>query len=148
MSGIRLTRRLAEETQLLAEEKWITEALNKIKKQRNCLQIERLHLEGMKAQVKIDLDKKGRENKPESSGPDISLANLQKPSNEFLVRLDEESCNKEKLNLAVNDNLFGNTLDLPSFNMEEEEEDDDLSEDVFIDMNMLMNGEQISKKWK
>lgn len=39
MSGIRLSRRIAEETQLLAEEKWITEALNKIKKQRNCLQV-------------------------------------------------------------------------------------------------------------
>lgn len=34
-----LTHRIAEETQLLAEEKWIVEALNKIKTQRNCLQV-------------------------------------------------------------------------------------------------------------
>lgn len=71
-------------------------------------QIERLHLEGMKAQVKIDLDKKGSENKPETSSSDESLTNLKKPMPEFQVQvLDEEACNKEKLNLAVDDNLFG-----------------------------------------
>ncbi|KAF9794949.1 hypothetical protein SFRURICE_005184 [Spodoptera frugiperda] len=47
----RLSQKIAEEAQLLAEEKWIIDALRKLKQQRNGLQIEKLHLENLRASV-------------------------------------------------------------------------------------------------
>ncbi|XP_022815487.1 uncharacterized protein LOC111348820 [Spodoptera litura] len=46
-----LSQKIAEEAQLLAEEKWIIDALRKLKQQRNSLQIEKLHLENLRASV-------------------------------------------------------------------------------------------------
>ncbi|KAH9642598.1 hypothetical protein HF086_011191 [Spodoptera exigua] len=59
----RLSQKIAEEAQLLEEEKWIIDALRKLKQQRNGLQIEKLHLENLRASV-LNEDLKNRLSAP------------------------------------------------------------------------------------
>ncbi|XP_004925798.1 uncharacterized protein LOC101745903 [Bombyx mori] len=137
MSAVKLNKRIAEETQLLAEEKWITDALSKIKKQRNCLQIERLHLESMKSQLK--LKKSAQQNSNVESN--VEQPSTESPTREFEfeVPIINEDCNNEELNLSM-----GNLVDTVYYDVEvEEDEDEEINgDDLLIDMNMFMNGTQ------
>lgn len=137
MSAVKLNKRIAEETQLLAEEKWITDALSKIKKQRNCLQIERLHLESMKSQLK--LKKSAQQNSNMESN--VEQPSTESPTREFEfeVPIINEDCNNEELNLSI-----GNLVDTVYYDVEvEEDEDEEINgDDLLIDMNMFMNGTQ------
>lgn len=137
MSAVKLNKRIAEETQLLAEEKWITDALSKIKKQRNCLQIERLHLESMKSQLK--LKKSAQQNSNVESN--VEQPSTESPTREFEfeVPIINEDCNNEELNLSI-----GNLVDTVYYDVEvEEDEDEEINgDDLLIDMNMFMNGTQ------
>ncbi|KAG6451350.1 uncharacterized protein LOC115444344 [Manduca sexta] len=140
MAQPKLNQRIAEESQLLAEERWIKEALTKIKNQRNCLQIERLHLESMKGQLKLDADKfQNKSSAPEKPLSDEILGRRMRDSIEFEVPIIDEGCNEE-LNLDVNNHGFGNLMEGNNFNIEEEEDEDMGDEDLLIDMNMFMNG--------
>ncbi|KAL0818683.1 hypothetical protein ABMA28_008030 [Loxostege sticticalis] len=145
-----LTHRIAEETQLLAEEKWIVEALNKIKTQRNCLQIERLQLESMKSQLRKPATKGVAVAKIPDSPKTFTLSMMQNmsapkptapntPNRKFLEA--EAACNTEQLNLGVTHSVFNST---PSeqFVMEEDDEEEEEVEDcddLLLDMNMFMN---------
>lgn len=135
--AVSLFKRIAEETQLLAEEKWITDALSKIKKQRNCLQIERLHLESMKSQLK--LKKSAQQNSNMESN--VEQPSTESPTREFEfeVPIINEDCNNEELNLSI-----GNLVDTVYYDVEvEEDEDEEINgDDLLIDMNMFMNGTQ------
>ncbi|XP_034836125.1 uncharacterized protein [Maniola hyperantus] len=148
----RLGLKLSEEFQLLAEQKWILGALNKIKNQRNCLQIERLHLESMKAVLK----KNSKSSMPASPAPQIPEEEIKEPTDALNlmqnstakgaehneveeIRLDGETVNNEELDLLVNNAVYD--LDHnQDIDMEEEDEEED-NDDMFIDMNMFMNGE-------
>ncbi|CAG5056937.1 unnamed protein product [Parnassius apollo] len=144
----RLGSRVVEEAQLLAEQKWIIEALAKIRNQRNCLQIERLHLESLKAQLKGDTkntDETKKIKEKIEDMPTTSAVNLMQsvPKNAEhnnvpgLGVTDEEiMCNEQELDLMISDCIFGSHQDNLSC-MEEDEEEDD----IMIDMNMLMNGD-------
>ncbi|CAH0731296.1 unnamed protein product, partial [Brenthis ino] len=138
--------RISEEVQLLAEEKWIVEALAQIKNQRNCLQIERLHLESLKSKLKTSQSKNVPEtnlNIQEDSVASTSAVNIMQTvstgkANDKEMKINEEFCNEEELNLMVSTPAFMKSNNNDDFNMEEDEEESD--DDMFIDMNMLMNG--------
>ncbi|CAK1594199.1 unnamed protein product [Parnassius mnemosyne] len=141
----RLGSRVIEEAQLVAEQKWIVEALAKIRNQRNCLQIERLHLESLKAQLKgdtknIDETKKIKEkieDMPTTSAVNLMQSvpkNAEHNNGPGLGVTDEEiMCNEQELDLMISDCIFGSNQD----SLEEDEDEDD----IMIDMNMLMNGD-------
>lgn len=134
-SNKKLNNRVAEESQLLLEQKWLIDALAKIKSQRNCLQIERLVLESLKLQGKIG-----------TAGSSNKQTPPQKPAMEYVdftsgFDYDEEFCNNEQLNLETDRNMFSRMATRTPF-MEEDEEDLDNPDDVVIDVNMLMNGMQ------
>ncbi|KAI5645052.1 histone deacetylase domain-containing protein [Phthorimaea operculella] len=154
----RIGDRIAEEAQLLAEEKWIIEALNQIKKQRNALQIERLQLESHAAKLR---QKKNLENKRTQASAQAEVAKeqqnppaVQTPGKtrdniqfevpiasealDALQILDFDACNDEELDLAVSESVFSNEQ---RRNVQEYEEDDDEDDggDTLIDMNMFMN---------
>ncbi|XP_039759849.1 uncharacterized protein LOC120633636 [Pararge aegeria] len=148
-----LGQRMSEEFQLLAEEKWIVETLAKIKNQRNCLQIERLHLENLKAKLKPGSSRKipatpqvqiQVQPEPMASTSVINLmqnasVKSSRPQNEFVEKkLDDATCYEEELDLVVTNPGFNRDIDM-DFNMEEDDEESD-DNDMFIDMNMLMNG--------
>ncbi|XP_045779405.1 uncharacterized protein LOC123876977 [Maniola jurtina] len=147
----RLGLRMSEEFQLLAEQKWILGALNKIKNQRNCLQIERLHLESMKSMLKKN-SKLSMPASPESQVPEEEIKeptdalNLMQNStakgteqNEVEeLRLDGATVNDEELDLLVNNAVFDMNLN-QDIDMEEDDEEEN-NDDMFIDMNMFMNG--------
>ncbi|XP_013191029.1 uncharacterized protein LOC106135313 [Amyelois transitella] len=167
-SAQRISFRIATESLLLAEEKWILEALKKIKTQRNCLQIERLQLESMKAKMRSTEREScdGESILPTSIGetvpvsqlpsssttqdpvPTTSTANLMKNQGkitssqiiEFETNLWEVEafCNEEALNLDVTNPVFTNPT--REYNMEENDEEEEELDDVNIDMDMLMNG--------
>ncbi|CAG9793189.1 unnamed protein product [Diatraea saccharalis] len=150
--------RVAEEAHLLSEEKWILEALDKIKKQRNCLQIERLQLESMKNQLKnssnkiVDNDVMIQSNL-EKTPVTFTMDMMQKASGlepqdikakEHLL-VAESVCNKEELNLNVTNSSFSQ---IPAIEVDAEEYEDEYDEedgeDLLIDMNMFMHGTQIT----
>ncbi|KAJ0172030.1 hypothetical protein K1T71_012003 [Dendrolimus kikuchii] len=126
----KLSQIVAEESQLLMELKWIKEALVKIKTQRNCLQIERLVLENMKAQEKM------REGSPGPTPRSTSEDNVRV---DMITKLNsqEETCNNEELNLDIS-NIYRNMDNNPLFTVEEDDEMDN-SIDMVIDMCMMMN---------
>nr|XP_032522139.1 uncharacterized protein LOC116773782 isoform X1 [Danaus plexippus plexippus] len=141
----KLGYRISEEVQLLAEKKWIIDALAKIKNQRNSLQIERLHLESLKAKLNINTNKKdtntSKDGGVESSSS--SALNLMKNYNSGKKPIlddnllqedlnDEAMCNDEELNLGISNMDYGK--------IDNTEEDEGSDEDMLIDMNMLMNG--------
>ncbi|CAG9568409.1 unnamed protein product [Danaus chrysippus] len=142
----KLGHRISEEVQLLAEKKWIIDALAKIKNQRNSLQIERLHLESLKAKLNINTNKKDTD-RSKDTGVELSSSSAlnlmqnynsgKKPildDNSLQVDLNDEAmCNDEELNLGISNMDYGKIE-----NMEEDEESDE--ENMLIDMNMLMNG--------
>ncbi|CAH2053996.1 unnamed protein product, partial [Iphiclides podalirius] len=146
---LRLGNRVVEEAQLLAEKKWIIEALAKIRNQRNCLQIERLHLESLKAQIKGAKKATVVDLKPVGEGinvPSTSAVNLMQcaPKSTELANVngvgatDEDiNCNQQELDLMISNCISNYSGDSLYCNMEEDEEDDD----IMIDINMLMNGE-------
>ncbi|KAJ8711986.1 hypothetical protein PYW08_008940 [Mythimna loreyi] len=154
----RLSQRIAQEAQLLAEEKWIIETLRKLKQQRNSLQIERLHLENLRATLKNkDLRNLITAEKPAAVVPETSSQAPEQaapPEEQMITTLsqfdvpmagiDDEMCNNVKLNLSVTDSVFTNQQ-FNTLDMEEDEEDLDNGlgdeediENTLIDMNMLM----------
>ncbi|XP_021191047.3 uncharacterized protein LOC110376780 [Helicoverpa armigera] len=162
----RLNQRIAEEAQLLAEEKWIIEALRKVKQQRNGLQIERLHLENLKATINreelrsiissdIAVNKDSETAQSQSAeadkptAPDYPLTEIIPVTNLALLDgpvagIDDEMCNTEKLNLSVTNSVFTNQH-MASLDIEEDDddldnalEDDEDMENCLIEMNMLM----------
>ncbi|XP_038221230.1 uncharacterized protein LOC119839105 [Zerene cesonia] len=145
MTAHKLQKHIAEETQLLAEEKWLIKTLNIIKKERNSLQIERLHLESLKMQAQ-GLQPKSSNVEAEPSTSVVNLMQNTKGINSGETLVFEEdaefannvACNEESLNLTVTNSVFDKIND--DFIMEEDEDDDD---DVIIDMNMLMNGQNM-----
>ncbi|XP_041982830.1 uncharacterized protein LOC121735897 [Aricia agestis] len=151
----KLGNKLAEEMQLLAEEKWILDALNKIKKQRNCLQIERLQLESLKAEINsAPGEARTQSNNINETSP--TSANVQSSTLDLMQskrpKLDsgqstedieqnhnyEMDCNMEELDLIVSTPVFKRPTDMDLFTEEEDSDDDD--DNVAIDINMLMNG--------
>ncbi|XP_023954005.1 uncharacterized protein LOC112057716 [Bicyclus anynana] len=144
--------RMSEEFQLLAEEKWIIETLNKLKQQRNSLQIERLQLESLKAKFRpssiLTKPSVPQVSVPEQPAPSKSAVNIVqivtiKPADNIATvekRLDDETCNDEELNLVVTNPIF-NRHQNTDFNIEEDEEEEFDNTDFYIDMNMFMNGE-------
>ncbi|XP_050355082.1 uncharacterized protein LOC126776530 [Nymphalis io] len=152
----RLGYRISEEVQLLAEEKWIVEALTKIKNQRNCLQIERLHLESLKAKIKGNTKKDVAETRikdNENSIATTSAVSMMQHVNtgksdveteKKVFSVTEAFCNEEELDLMVTDPILLANPSTSDFNMEEDEDESD--DDMFIDMNMLMNGNFQSRK--
>ncbi|XP_026738666.1 uncharacterized protein LOC113501677 [Trichoplusia ni] len=166
LTSIRLGQSIAEEKQLLAEEKWIIEILADINRNKNSLQIERLHFEHVKSQIlkgnktdPTDLNLLTNLDKNEALPSQIGIQELaeklsdknfwsEQPLNisgyEVAAGLDEVACNNEKLNLSMTTSVFANR-DLDSYDMEEEEDDEE-EEDVGldnceIDMNMFMHGD-------
>ncbi|XP_053615408.1 uncharacterized protein LOC128678109 [Plodia interpunctella] len=167
-SAQRLSYRIAAESLLLSEEKWILDALKKIRTQRNCLQIERLQLESMRAKLRTTDSCEGEsilttpveeKNKFTNSNllqnsmytdpvPSTSTVNLMRNQGKItssqIIEFEsnllqvEEFCNEEALNLEVTNPVFTNMN--AEYNMEENEEEDDEPEDVTVDMDMLMNG--------
>ncbi|PZC77432.1 hypothetical protein B5X24_HaOG203382 [Helicoverpa armigera] len=162
----RLNQRIAEEAQLLAEEKWIIEALRKVKQQRNGLQIERLHLENLKATINreelrsiissdVAVNKDSETAQSQSAeadtptAPDYPLTEIIPVTNLALLDgpvagIDDEMCNTEKLNLSVTNSVFTNQH-MASLDIEEDDddldnalEDDEDMENCLIEMNMLM----------
>uniref|UniRef100_A0A2A4K4X1 Uncharacterized protein n=1 Tax=Heliothis virescens TaxID=7102 RepID=A0A2A4K4X1_HELVI len=160
----RLSQRIAEEAQLLAEEKWIIEALRKIKQQRNGLQIERLHLENLKATINKEelrhiistdtvVNKDSETPQPPAAEVDTSTTaetDIIPVSNLALfdgpvAGIDDEMCNTETLNLSVTNSVF-TSQHMSSLEMEEDDdddldnglEDDEDMENCLIEMNMLM----------
>ncbi|KPJ15491.1 hypothetical protein RR48_09420 [Papilio machaon] len=143
----RLGSNILEESQLLAEKKWILDALTQIKKQRNSLQIERLQLESIKYHLKgetnSNLETKTTVNVSEV--PTTSAVNLMQsaPKGNGIADadkaglMDEEIiCNEQELDLLILSNCLYANQNVQN-NMEEDEDDE---EDVIIDMNMFMNG--------
>ncbi|XP_049883491.1 uncharacterized protein LOC126378967 isoform X2 [Pectinophora gossypiella] len=153
----RLTR-MAEEAQLQAEEKWLVETLTRIKHQKNCLHIERLHLEGLKAKhlregtsnagdiekqdrIKDDFDQKLKslkeqeqtQNKGGKSDIDSSAQlNACKKLEDNIV---DTKCNEEELNLAVSKSAYAYNLACNNFEESDEDEEED---DVMVDIDMFM----------
>ncbi|CAG4985438.1 unnamed protein product [Colias eurytheme] len=145
MSAHKLQKQIAEETQLLAEEKWLIKTLNIIKKERNSLQIERLQLESIKMQAQgLQPKTSNVEAEPSTSAVNLMQTTKGISSSEKLAFEEEPeyannvACNEESLNLTITDSVFDKIND--DFNMEEDEDDDD---DVIIDMNMLMNAQNM-----
>ncbi|XP_045503841.1 uncharacterized protein LOC123700639 [Colias croceus] len=145
MSAHKLQKQIAEETQLLAEEKWLIKTLNIIKKERNGLQIERLQLESIKMQAQgLQPKTSNVEAEPSTSAVNLMQTTKGISSSEKLAFEEEPeyannvACNEESLNLNITDSVFDKIND--DFNMEEDEDDDD---DVIIDMNMLMNAQNM-----
>ncbi|CAH0596525.1 unnamed protein product [Chrysodeixis includens] len=154
----RLGQNIAEERQLLAEEKWIIEILKEIKRHKNSLQIERLHFEHVKAQIltgntdpsdtKLPTAAESTEELPTEASIQEYTAKLSdrwadKPLDDGLngiAGLDDIACNNETLNLSMTTSVFANR-DLNSFGIEEEEDEEEMDMDnCEIDMNMFMNG--------
>ncbi|XP_059045933.1 uncharacterized protein LOC131841624 [Achroia grisella] len=152
-SSLRL--RVARESQLLAEKKWILTALKKIKTQRNSLQIERLHLESMKVSLKQELQTENKKDRFTDTSPlrneecsalmekNPQISSTQITEYDPTVNMEdlEALCNEEELNLGVQDTIaHKNNSD---FCMEEDDEDNDdnCDDDILIDMNMFMNGQ-------
>ncbi|RVE52558.1 hypothetical protein evm_002677 [Chilo suppressalis] len=151
--------RVAVEAQLLAEEKWILSALEKIKNQRNCLQIERLQLESMKNKLKSSSTSKvkspsheNHELKGGNTPVTFSLSMMQKaPDVEATCAVAarenffeaEALCNNEKLDLNVTKPSQMTIDDLNTEECEEDFEEEEDVEDFLIDMNMLMHGGQL-----
>ncbi|KAI8437289.1 hypothetical protein MSG28_011661 [Choristoneura fumiferana] len=156
----RLSSRIAEEKQLLAEEKWIIDALNKIRSQRNGLQIERLELESLKTQLMMSnrsllspsttpapsepstLD---TALKMMTSNPSASRAPNTELEEALFSQIVDTGCNEEALNLTVTNPVL--SLNFENFNVEEEDDDasdesqdENTSDNMLIDMNMFMNG--------
>lgn len=146
-----LNQRIVEEAQLLAEEKWIIDALKKIKVQKNGLQIERLHLESMREKLYsntntteepsniqttgISTDAEMAEpaaNRPQSYTFSYDAAN---PSSSQLD--NDQICNTEELNLSVTNSVFN--ADPYNTPCDEEEDEEDM-ENCLIDMGLLMSG--------
>ncbi|CAG9135421.1 unnamed protein product [Plutella xylostella] len=159
-------KRIAQEAQLLAEEKWIVDALRKIRSERNGLQIERLQLESMLTQLKYGKVSETATNDavPQPIGPQstatleekllqsrsdtMAMFSVSQPmvekSSEVQI-LDEGVCNFEELNLCVTNPVLNRKGALDSYNMdfdEEEEDDENETDNVLIDMNMFMNSAQ------
>ncbi|XP_045454489.1 uncharacterized protein LOC123663886 [Melitaea cinxia] len=146
----KLGHKVSEEVQLLAEEKWIVDTLTKIKNQRNCLQIERLHLESLKAKLKGNTKKDAQETVTKLNEDGIattSAVNLMqhvtttKSAGEIVEKdltIDDVFCNDQELNLMVTQPSFVQNSNNLDFNMEEDEEESD--DDMLIDINMFMNG--------
>ncbi|XP_072933096.1 uncharacterized protein [Epargyreus clarus] len=147
--------RIAEEVQLQAEQEWIVEALRRIKQQRNCLQIERLQLESLKAKLKEPESAPSKETKAPDYNNHVSAVDMmnptlgnKRPNDEFEGMEDDTTCNDEELNLMVHHPLMGFNFQEKVdavFNYgyeedEDDEEDDDDGDNVMIDINMLMNG--------
>ncbi|CAK1553367.1 unnamed protein product [Leptosia nina] len=132
-----------EEGQLLAEEKWIIQALNLIKKERNCLQIEKLQLESLKMQQSQRQEKLKIKTDIIPSTSIIELMKSNKKSNSGDLIMYEEmdaitsACNDEELHLAATTPVFGDMSEAENIETEEEEEE----MDVMIDINMLMDSE-------
>ncbi|CAH2095565.1 unnamed protein product [Euphydryas editha] len=145
----KLGYRVSEEVQLLEEEKWIVDALTKIKNQRNCLQIERLHLESLKAKIKSNNKKDVSQtvtNTNEDSIATTSAVNLMQhvtttkgavETTENELNINDAFCNEQELNLMITQPSFVQNSNNLDFMEEDEEESDD---DMLIDINMLMNG--------
>ncbi|XP_028179333.1 uncharacterized protein LOC114366606 [Ostrinia furnacalis] len=148
-----LTNRMREEAQLLAERKWIENALAKIRAQRNALQVERLQLESMQNEIvnKLPANQKAAKNAPKptplftkgaatseplTTGKHPSQSVPSTPIRNFLET--EASCNMEALDLGVTRAL--NRGRGKPFLMEEFEEDEEFdNEDLMLDMNLFMN---------
>ncbi|XP_068619768.1 uncharacterized protein [Battus philenor] len=146
----RLGNHVLEEAQLLAEKKWIMEALTKVRNQRNCLQIERLHLESLKAQMKgetkvnIMVKKIEEENSNEPTQSAVNLMQsvpkyINQPDITLGVTDEEIFCNEQALDLMISNCIYANSQDSMSCNMEEDDDEEE-DDDIMIDMNMLMNG--------
>ncbi|CAB3233032.1 unnamed protein product [Arctia plantaginis] len=152
----KLNQRIAEEAQLLAEEKWIIGALKKIKAQKNGLQIERLHLESMRAKllevlnpeqtIEISVPASTAINTDEEIQETAAkIPNVQEVNTCFMVSEDasqqnlnnDELCNTEELNLSVTNSIFRSEPYGAACDEEEEEED---MENCILDMDMLMSG--------
>lgn len=143
----RINQRIAEEAQLLAEEKWIIDALKKIKAQRNGLQIERLHFESMRSKIIAEQNKSQSASGTSAEKPNlVELTDSQEiptPQNDTLksnvsTLMDyNEFCNSEELNLAVSNSIFDNHLYGADCDEEEDEED---MENCLLDMDLLMSG--------
>ncbi|XP_063636057.1 uncharacterized protein LOC134806656 [Cydia splendana] len=151
----RISVRIAEEKQLLAEEKWIINALTKVRKERNRLQIDRLELENQKMQLMKRSRSQATPARPEtpsekvmklmnSASTSASIPELEDLAHEISK---EALCNEQELNLTVTNPI----LSLNYNNMVEEEVDSEGSDDadrVLLDMNMFMNGDPYGKPGK
>ncbi|KAJ2948013.1 hypothetical protein O0L34_g9807 [Tuta absoluta] len=158
----RIEDHIAEEAQLLAEEKWLIEALQKIKRQRNCLQIERLQLESRLAKARLKNKRIGQTtgktdepHKPQFTSTvqsTVATPRRTRDSIEFeepiaeevidaVQNLDFDACNDEELDLAVSKSVFSHELK-KNVQEEYEEDDDDDGGDTLIDMNMFMNSKR------
>ncbi|XP_068619769.1 uncharacterized protein [Battus philenor] len=137
----RLGNHVLEEAQLLAEKKWIMEALTKI---------ERLHLESLKAQMKgetkvnIMVKKIEEENSNEPTQSAVNLMQsvpkyINQPDITLGVTDEEIFCNEQALDLMISNCIYANSQDSMSCNMEEDDDEEE-DDDIMIDMNMLMNG--------
>ncbi|KAJ8709427.1 hypothetical protein PYW07_009253 [Mythimna separata] len=162
-----LSERIAQEAQLLAEEKWIIDTLKKLKKQKNCLQIERLHLENLRTQLRskyklrkqLLLAKAAMNVVPEpssqASAPQVPTQVAQAPRpapepeeptvvttlSQFdvpVAGIDDEMCNNVTLDLSVTDSVFTNQK-LRTLDMEEDEEDldNDLGEEEDMENTLI-----------
>ncbi|CAH4027366.1 uncharacterized protein LOC123709889 [Pieris brassicae] len=135
----KLQWQIAQETQLLAEERWIIKALQLVKKERNSLQIERLSLESIKMQRTQGSQKvnKSTTNEPSASLIDI-MKNFKKSNSEDMIVYEENmttACNEEELNLTCSNSVFGHMSE--EEDIEEEEDLDFLIEN----MNSIINTE-------
>ncbi|XP_063382744.1 uncharacterized protein LOC134669129 [Cydia fagiglandana] len=150
----RISVRLAEEKQLLAEEKWIINALSKVRKERNRLQIDRLELENQKMQLMKRSRSQATPARPESPSEKVMKLMSSASTSASIPELEdlaheiskEALCNEQELNLTVTNPLL--SLD---YNMVEEEVDSEGSDDadkVLLDMNMFMNGDPYGKPGK
>ncbi|XP_075984560.1 uncharacterized protein LOC142982105 isoform X2 [Anticarsia gemmatalis] len=138
-----LSQRIAEEAQLLAEEKWIIDALKKIKMQRNALAIERLQLESIKGKI---LARAHNKNQAPEAGSSSAEAAMSDAADKEPFDIDEhmrnmtdidDPSNLEELNLTVTDSVFKSSN--PYGGCDEEEEDEDL-ENCLLDIDLLMSG--------
>ncbi|CAF4881207.1 unnamed protein product [Pieris macdunnoughi] len=135
----KLQWQIAQETQLLAEERWIIKALQLVKKERNSLQIERLSLESIKMQRTQGSQKtnKSTSNEPSTSLIDI-MKNLKQPNSGDMIVYEETlttTCNEEELNLTCSNSIFG-----PMYEEEDMEEEEDL-DFLMENMNTIINTE-------
>ncbi|GBP80127.1 hypothetical protein EVAR_55996_1 [Eumeta japonica] len=134
-----------ERSQLLAEQRWLEEALRKIKSHRNALQIERLQLENMLHEVNNKKHQRTSNTKkdtvPSSSSnhnepqPNITTINLPYQDIDALIEQIENSCNEVELNLDVNSH--GQEYELGNTHMNSEEED--MDEDEADNLDFFMN---------
>ncbi|XP_050679433.1 uncharacterized protein LOC126975547 [Leptidea sinapis] len=143
-----LHRRIAEESQLLAEEKWLIKTLAKIKNERNSLQIERLELESMKLRQSGTLTSNVNDTASTKSVVNL-MHNAQSAHSGDQIIFDciennrgNNDCNTEPLNLRVTNSVFGDMcLDENCFEEEEDDDEDDAAMDMIMDINMMMNGQ-------